>query len=328
MLLDTGHSDWVWAVAFHPDGTHFLGGGREQGCRRWRLADGQEVGGPTEMTLQAISVSRNHRWVVCGTRNGASLWDEDLREKVVDVEGENEVWAVDVSPDSSRFATGTSSNASIWSIPSGERLVGPLEHGINWVAGVRFSPTGEHIATACIGDSVCVFDSQTGDKLVTISTTILRKVPVTPLVWSSDGRQIFVASDNKLRSFNIPVGSVLAESQMYHGGNFNDIHSIVLAPNDKFIATSADRSMFFLHTSTLTQVGPVIEEGERLASIAISADSRHLAIGRGDGKIIFRDLSKILPDSYGPFHVSICAFITSSCQVIPIPSHMAINLHR
>ena len=43
MLLDTGSSGWVWAVAFQPDGKHVLGG-HMYGIRRWRLADGKEVG--------------------------------------------------------------------------------------------------------------------------------------------------------------------------------------------------------------------------------------------------------------------------------------------
>ena len=93
--------------------------------------------------------------------------------------------------------------------------------------------------------------------------------------------------------------------------------SIALAVNNKFIATFGGNSISFLDPSTLTRIGPVIEDGERLWSIAISADSSHIAIGQS-GRIDTRDLSKILPDLYGPFHVSICAFIISVCQIIPM----------
>ena len=304
--LDTGRSAWVWGVAFHPDGRHFLGGGREQGIRRWRLANSQEVGEQTGVTLQAISVSKDHKWIVCGSEEGASVWNEEMLEKVIDVEGENEVLAVDVSPDSTSFATGTSRNsANIWSIRSGERLVGPLKHD-SFVTAIQFSPNGEHIATACLWDSIRIFDSHTGDELVTIETNIPNWLSTTPLAWSSNARQIFVASHgNKIRSYNISTRSLLAELQIHHDGDPGKVHSIALAANNKFIATSADCSIFFLDTSTLTRIGPVIEDGEPLGSITISADSSHLATGRADGKIIIRDLSKILPDSYGPFHVSI-----------------------
>ena len=305
---------------FHPDGTHLLGGGSEDGIRRWQLSDGQEVGRQTGMTVYAISVSRDQKWIVCGTAEGAMVWDGEMHEKVIVVEDTRTVYAVDVSPDSTKFATGSGNTASIWSITSGKRLVGPLKHNEK-ISGIPFSPTGERFATACYTASIYVFDSQTGDKLVTINTTILRKVPATPLAWSSDAQQIFVASDHKIRSFKISTGSLLAESQVLHDGT-NYVYSIALATNNKFIAASGDRSISFLDTSTLTRIGPDIEDGERVASIAISADSSHLVTGRGDGKFVIRDLSKILPDLYGPFNVSIWVFIISA---IPISSPAVIN---
>ena len=115
----------LWAVGFHPDGKHFFGG-TQHGIQRWRVADGQEVGKQTGMDLNAISVSRDGKWVVCGTTKGTSVWDAELQRKVVEVEDENYVTAADASPESTRFATATGSGASIWSITTGERLVGPL----------------------------------------------------------------------------------------------------------------------------------------------------------------------------------------------------------
>ena len=332
MVLDTGSSGWVGAVAFYPDGRHFLGGGGEAGVQRWRVSDGQEVRKQTGMDVYAISVSKDQKWIACGTKEGASVWDGEMHGKVIAVEGTNTVYAVDVSPDSTRFATGTGNNASIWSIPSGERLVGPLEHDTNLFAtGIRFSANGEHIAIACMEDSIRIFDSQTGDKLVIINTDILNAIPVIPLVWSSDEahwQQIFAVSNNKIRAFDTSTGTLLAESQTLHDGGNDTIHSIALAANNKFIATSGDNLISFLDTSTLTRIGPDIENNKQLASVTISADSSHLATARDDGKIIIRDLSKILPDSYGPFHISTCTFIMSTCQVIFIPSPMVIKLHR
>ena len=266
------------------------------------------------MSVYAISVSRDDKWIVCGTRKGASVWDGEMHERVIEVEGADTVWAVDVSPDSTRFAAGTERNeASIWSIPSGERLVGPLKHYTDGVTGIRFSPNGEHIATACWGNSINIFDSHTGGKLVTIDTNIPRWGLATPLAWSSDNQQIFAASlENTIRSFNTSTGSQLAESQTLHDGN-NNVNSIALAANNKFIATFADHSISFLDTTTLAQIGPVIEDGEQTWSIAISADSSYLATGGDEGEIVMRDLGKVLPGLYGPFHVSICAFIASAC---------------
>ncbi|KAG8219211.1 WD40-repeat-containing domain protein [Butyriboletus roseoflavus] len=321
IALNDGDSEWVYAVAFQPDGEYLLGGGSEEVIRRWRLADGQEVGKQTGMRATAISVSRDHRWIVCGTFDGVKVWNREMQEKVIDEEGASRVWAVDVSPDSTRFATGTSrKDASIWSITSGKRLVGPLTHD-NCVNGIRFSPTGEHVATACWSNSIRIFNSHTGVNLVTISTDIPGWGPATPIAWSSDAQQIFSACrDNKIRAFDASTGSLLAQSHSLCDGS-NDVAPIAVAANGKFIAAFAEHSISFLDTSILAQIGPVIEDGKRLGSIAISADSSYLATGRADGKIMIRDLSKILPASYGPFHVSISAFIILAWWIItPIPS--------
>lgn len=249
------------------------------------------------MHLDAISVSEDGKWVVCGTMDGASVWDGEMYKEVTNVEGGNRVYAVDVSPDSTRFATGTTENeASIWSITTGQRLVGPLQHdGI--VTGIRFSPNGEHVATTRSGGSICVFDSHTGDELVVIKTATPTSFPFTPLVWSNDGQKIFaVSSDNKIKSFVVSTGSQLTESSIL-GDN---VESVALAPNGKFIATCAARSILFLDTSTLTQIGPTIEDSQSIWSIAISPDSSYLATGQHDGKIVVRGLGHILHDEGQP----------------------------
>ena len=316
-MLDIGRSDYVQAVAFHPDGMHLLCGS-DGGIRRWRLADGQEVGKQTGTKLRAISVSRDGKWVACGSREGgASLWDAELHEKVVDVEGENSVYAVDVSPDSTRLATGTGFGdyeASIWSITTGERLVGPLKHD-RGVTGIRFSPNGERIATCSHGGSVCIFDSRNGDQLLDIKTDTASTRPITPLVWSNDGQRIFtVSNDKRIRSFAASTGTQLAESPI-----LNNNYSIALAGNGRFISTVAMHTISFLDTSTLVKIGTSIEDSERMWSIAISFDSSQIATGRADGKIIVHNLASFLPDSYSHSQVRNCLFIMLACWKTTIP---------
>ena len=327
-MLDagTGSSVGVRAVAFHPDGKHILGG--SSGIRQWQLQDGQEVGtqmGKTGLAY-AISVSSDCKWIVCATGDPGpdrtSVWDAEMQEKVIDVEDGNRVVAVDVSPDSTTFATGTEGEASIWDLASGERLVGPLKHdGYTLVTAVRFSPNGDRLATAYPENLICIFDSRTGDELITIKTAIISIFPSTPLAWSNDGRQIFAASnDNKIKLFDALTGSQLAESQSLDGGV---IDSIALAANDKFIATFAGRIISFLDTSTHSQIDPVIEDSNDIWAIAISPDNGYLATGLTSGKIAIHDLGGILPDSYGPFHVSICPSTMLTCCSKPHPiSHV------
>ena len=152
-------------------------GGKINGLQRWQVTDGQEAGDRIPMDVNALSVSRDGKWILCGTTRGASVWDAKPREKAIEVEGTVYVGAVDISSDSTRFATASSAgggegdnNASIWNIITGERLIGPLQH-VN-IAGIKFSPNGEHIASAVEERSILAFDSHNGDQLCTIKTDI------------------------------------------------------------------------------------------------------------------------------------------------------------
>ena len=301
---------------------HLLGGG-DGGICRWRLVDGQEVGKQTGMKLRTISVSREGKWIVCGTdHSGASVWDADMHEKMIEVQSTNSVSAVDVSPDSTRFATGTPSphrEANIWSMTSGKRLVGPLKHD-TLVAGIRFSPNGEQIATSGWGGSVRIFDSHNGNQLIEVNTTTRSQWPTTPLAWSGDCQHIFtISNDSKIKSFGVSTGTQLAESPILNGG-----YSISLAGNGKFVATITEYAVSFLDTSALVRIGTTIK-GQW--STAISLDGSRIATGRRDGKVIIHNLANVLPDSYGPFGVSICPFMLP-CQIGTIRSPILIHYIR
>ena len=212
--------------------------------------------------------------------------------------------AVDVSPKSTRFATGTGSankKASIWSITSGEKLVGPLEHD-SAVRGIKFSPDGRHITTACL-DSIHIFDSYNGDQLITIDNPMPDKIAITPIVWPSDGRLFAISEGRKIRSFDTSTGSQLAEWQIHSYDN-TDVMSIALSANNRFVASFAGRCVTFWDTSTHTRLGSVLEDVERIRSIALSPDGTHLATGGYNKTITTRNLRDTLPESYLPITVS------------------------
>ena len=321
-MLDISSSDGVGAVTFHPDGRHILGGS-SIGIRRRQLEDSQVVRKHTGKDLHAISVSKDGKWMVCATaEGGTNVWDAEMQKKLIDVQHGKTVMTIDVSPDSTRFATGTGwgdNKASVWSLTSGEQLVGPLNHD-SYVTVIRFSPNSECIATACWRSSIRVFDSRNGDELIIIKTITPPRWPSTLLAWSNDSQRIFAPSeDNRIKSFDVSMGLQLAESQTLHGG---DVESIALAASGKFIATYTRGSVIsFLETSSLSLIDPVIEDSKNnIYSVALSPDSGYLATGQNDGKIIIRDLGDILPDVYGPFHVSISPFTVLACQISLISS--------
>ncbi|KAG9309108.1 WD40-repeat-containing domain protein [Chiua virens] len=288
-----GSSSTVYTVAFSTDGRQLFSGDGHA-VLRFNIADGREVAKQTEPTTTAIAMSRDGKWVVCGTTRGASVWDVELHEKVVDVGDGMDVRAVDVSPDSTRFATGTwQKSASVWDIATGERLIGPIKFN-RVVESVRFSPSGDRLAACEVEGPITISDSLTGQQLLNIDTITSGGFPSTRLAWTSDGKRLFhTCEDRKIKSYHASTGSLLAESQALDDTN---LESIALISNERFIAaTTRGKSISFLDASTLSRISPVIKHDEIIYSIASSPNGIYLAVGRDDGKISIHNLTTILP---------------------------------
>ena len=91
---------------------------------------------------------------------------------------------------------------------------------------------------------------------------------------------MFVASsDHTVVASDTSAGTELAKMYLEHGtGSINDVFALALAANGKFLAASTYYSILLLDTSTVACIG-IIEDSERIWSVAISPDSTHLAAG-------------------------------------------------
>ncbi|KAF8550171.1 WD40 repeat-like protein [Imleria badia] len=154
--INTGRDGWV--LVFLEDGRHFLSGGREEIIRQWRVDDGTEVAdqrltasGLTEVS--AIALSGDGNWIVTGGWQSVSIFNRRTRQ-CTSTAKEHSAWVldIDVSPDSTKFATASRDcKAIIWNIANGRPHIVPLQHGNHHVSSVRFSPDGNRIATAEYG---------------------------------------------------------------------------------------------------------------------------------------------------------------------------------
>ncbi|KAF8547367.1 hypothetical protein OG21DRAFT_1501611 [Imleria badia] len=306
-LLEIYDGDDTFAIAFFPDGEpeHLVSGGSAKTVRRWQAKDGREVARRSMKsggTICDVAVSPDGNWILSGGNFGVAAWNATTHAKVIQFDWPYEkcVWAIDVSPDSTRFATASlDRTVCIWSIPAGEQLLGPLTHE-DAVASVRYSPRGDRIATATVKcHSVRVYDSHDGGLLCNIVVADL-SLSSTPFTWSLNG-QLFFVSGGKIQCFDASTGAVLQQWNIPCSSSFS---SIALSSTGSFIACSLDRSISFWDTSTRNRIGPIIAHSHTVNSLALSPKDAFLASGGYDKKITLRDLRAILPRHYFSFDES------------------------
>ncbi|KAG8216966.1 WD40-repeat-containing domain protein [Butyriboletus roseoflavus] len=233
IVLDTGSSDWVCGVAFHPDGIHLLGGS-DDGFRKWRLADGQEVGKQTGVRLpRVISVSRDR--VVGGSWNGATVWDAELREKIIQVEDTN----------LRAFGGSRAERDSLAHSSMTEKLPESNFHQMASIlpllaGGIPFASLTLTTATR---------------SSISRTTTPSSTHTITPLAWSNDGQHIFavcgrlksiaLATNGKFFATNAgPTISFLDTSTLTRIGlvikDSGTIFSIALSQDCNYLATGRE----------------------------------------------------------------------------------------
>ena len=267
----------ILSVAFLVDGKHIVSGDTGGKIRRWRVEDGMEAGTPMDAwnPVCNIAVSRDGKWIVSGTgRSGlVQVWNVDEGKKVTEFKGHHSyVRAVDVSPDSTKIASGSNDNtASVWSLSTGKRLLGPWEHD-NYVIAVKFSPDGRFIATAT-WRSVSVYDDRDLVFNVPVDITLSHNHS---LAWSSNSKQLFAVYSGKIICLDTPTGATLSQWSI-HGDEYN---RIALASDGAFIAASSGSSVSFWDATTHEQIGSVIQHTGRVECMAISANY-DIAIGGG-----------------------------------------------
>ena len=211
------HGGPVTSLVFFINGEQIVSGCRDGSIRRWRVSDWGEIGPAMKPDGMANSVaaSPDGKWIVSGgVDRKVTIWDATNHQKVGESaeQFQRGVTALDISPDSSCVAAGSEDGSVVvWYLESGERIAGPLRHQESQISSVKYSPTGDRLASACTGwdcNSVRIWHSRTGDQLACLSADTK---PTYSLAWTRDGQRLFAGGPRgSIRCFNIATQSILS----------------------------------------------------------------------------------------------------------------------
>ncbi|KAI5984704.1 hypothetical protein EDC04DRAFT_3149940 [Pisolithus marmoratus] len=286
----------VQAVAFANE-SQVVGGDHNGDIRQWKIEDGYQLG-PTMQASESVRlvvVSQDGRWIVSGDDGRkVIIWDATTHKKVLEfAEHEGRVCGVDISSDSTKIVTVGGDTIQIFSTTSGDRLLPPLPH--DNVCGVKFSPDGSRFATTS-WDGFRIYSTHNGDILFDSGGKLglFGLFQISPLAWSHDGQQLFIANRTKITCYN--VSNTSSSEWSIHETRFPP--SIFIASNGRFITRSAGSSVSLWDCASHKQIGSIIKHTTEICSVALSPSGAYFACVLEGGRITVHNLRNVLPPEY------------------------------
>jgi WD40 repeat protein/serine/threonine protein kinase len=204
-----GHKTIVFCVAWQPDGKRIATAGGDGPMFSVKVWDAQtrrpvftvpEHPGGTE--FNAVAFSLDGKYLVTGNKNGAvQVWNAENGQKVGALGAhDREIRGVVFSPDGLHLAS-TSGDGRVkvwtWNLTRPGQMQKPEFECQAWVPGaylnVAFSPDGGRLVTGGQGNTVKIWDVQTGQELKTLYG---HTGDVCAMAFSPDGRWLATAGED------------------------------------------------------------------------------------------------------------------------------------
>jgi eukaryotic-like serine/threonine-protein kinase len=247
-----GHGSWVQSVAFSPDGARIVGGSGDGTLSVWDAPTGLEV-----LYFKA------HRFHVS---------------------------SVTFSPDGKRIASGGGDmTVKQWDAVTGQEgllikarvgRVNGVELNAGPVESVVFSPDGKRIASGSFDQTVKVWDTDTGQEVLTLKG---HRGPVKAVAFSPEGKRIASGSlDQSVKVWDADTG----EETLTLKGHRRPVRAVAFSPDGKrIISASWDQMVKVWDVATGQETLSLKGHVNVVETVAFSPDGKRIASGSGDGTV-------------------------------------------
>jgi WD40 repeat protein len=289
----TGHTGWVRAVAFFPNGFSFASGSYDRTLRLWNIRDNQSFGTLSNHLgsisgINAIAVHPNgNTFAIACIDKSVKLWNFRSGQPIRTIEGHNgQVYSAAYSPDGKALASASADQTiKIWNWRNGN-LLRTLEGHQDKVISVAFHPDSQKIASASSDKTIKIWDVNTGKELLNITG---HKSPVNAIAFSPDGKFIVSGSqDQTVKIWNASTGKILQTLT----GHKDSVLAVAVNRDGSAIASGGvDKTIRIWNVKTGETTQILSDHSAPVLSLSFSPKDATLVSGSADRSVILWQLN-------------------------------------
>ena len=281
LMILSGHSSWVQAISFSPDGQLLASGSNDQTIRLWNVHTGQclkTLSGHSSW-VQGMGFSPDGQLLASGSNDQTiRLWNVHTGQCLNVLQGHHDrILAVVFSPDrQTLISSSEDATVRLWNLQTGQCLR-VLDIQVNWSLSLALSPDGQTLAAGSGGNAVTFWDLQSGKCIDTLPNYSSR---VWAIAYSPDGQTVVTASEDKtVKLWDVATGICLKSLPEYT----DRVWLVAFSPDGQTLVTASEDQAIRLWEVQTGQCLTVLRTHNNwIASIAFSPDGRWLASGSYD----------------------------------------------
>lgn len=281
----TGHSSWVTAVAFSPDGQTIASGGLDDKIRLWSSTNGTLLHTLTEHTkpINSLAISPNGQWLASASDDHSiRIWHLATGKLQRVLLGHSrDVTAVAFHPNGQWLASGSEDRtARLWQWETGELLrIFPNLAGM--IRAVAFSPDGQTLASGGLDNQVKLWSLTTGEQSRSLTGRHFNSINAIAI--SSDGQCLASASKDKtIKIWQLQTGGLLRTLT----GHSDSVNAIAITPNGRWLVSgSSDKTIRIWDLASGDLRFTLSDHTNPVNSLALSHDGHRLISGASDNTV-------------------------------------------